>query len=101
MGSEEGYEPLFETKKSKGRVLYRLFAATIFVGICLIWAYRLIHIPNYGENGRWVWIGLFMSELWFGLYWILTQSLRWNQVYRSTFKNRLSHRSENLLCLHK
>ncbi|KAK4849895.1 hypothetical protein QYF36_001859 [Acer negundo] len=37
------------------------------------------------------------AELWFGLYWILTQALRWNQVYRSTFKDRLSQRYEKEL----
>lgn len=84
--------PLFETRKAKGRVTYRLFAASIFVGICLIWVYRVSHIPKQGEDGRWVWIGLLCAELWFGFYWILTQALRWNQVYRQTFKDRLSQR---------
>ncbi|GMH25488.1 hypothetical protein Nepgr_027331 [Nepenthes gracilis] len=35
------------------------------------------------------------AEMWFTLYWILTQALRWNPVYRSTFKDRLSNRYKN------
>ncbi|RVX14694.1 Cellulose synthase-like protein E6 [Vitis vinifera] len=89
MGSE-GYAPLFETRRAKGRFLYRMFAASMFLGMCLIWAYRVIHIPT--EDGRWGWIGLLLAELWFGLYWLLTQASRWNPIYRSTFKDRLSQR---------
>ncbi|KAF2286223.1 hypothetical protein GH714_011890 [Hevea brasiliensis] len=62
------------------------------MGVCFIWAYRFGNIPREGEDGRWVWIGLLGAELWFGLYWLLTQALRWNQVYRWTFKDRLYHR---------
>lgn len=91
MGSE-GYAPLFETRRAKGRLLYRMFAASMFLGICLIWAYRVIHIPT--EDGRWGWIGLLLAELWFGLYWLFTQASRWNPIYRSTFKDRLSQRYE-------
>ncbi|XP_002522779.2 cellulose synthase-like protein E1 [Ricinus communis] len=96
MGSDK-HTPLFETRRAKGRVFYRLFAATVFVGICLICAYRLIHMPREGEDGRWVWIGLLGAELWFGLYWVITQSLRWQPVYRHTFKDRLSNRYQNNL----
>ncbi|KAJ7960952.1 putative Cellulose synthase [Quillaja saponaria] len=96
MGTDE-YDPLFETKKVKGRVMFRLFSVSLFVGICFIWAYRLKHIPKEGEDGRWVWIGLLGSELWFSLYWVLTQALRWNPVYRHTFKDRLSQRYEKNL----
>lgn len=88
----EGHFPLFETKIAKGRLIYRLFAASIFVGISLIWVYRLSHIPKQGEDGRWVWFGLLASEIWFGFYWLLTQALRWSPTYRYTFKDRLSHR---------
>uniref|UniRef100_A0A2C9VFY1 Cellulose synthase-like protein E1 n=1 Tax=Manihot esculenta TaxID=3983 RepID=A0A2C9VFY1_MANES len=91
MGSDK-YMPLFETKRAKGRVLYRLFAGTLFTGICFIWAYRVGNIPKQGEDGRWVWIGLLGAELWFGFYWVLTQALRWNRVYRCIFKDRLSQR---------
>ncbi|KAB1215087.1 Cellulose synthase-like protein E6 [Morella rubra] len=93
MGSD-GYYPLFETRKAKGRVIYRLYALSVLVGICLIWVYRASHIPKPGEDGRWGWIGLLGAELWFGLYWVLTQAHRWNLVYRSTFKDRLSQRYE-------
>ncbi|KAH7837625.1 hypothetical protein Vadar_015978 [Vaccinium darrowii] len=40
---------------------------------------------------------MFMSELWFTLYWVVTQSARWNPVYRYTFKDRLSQRYEKVL----
>ncbi|KAM6550747.1 hypothetical protein CsatB_000555 [Cannabis sativa] len=39
-----------------------------------------------------VWIGLFLSELWFTLYWLVTLVVRWNPVYRHTFKDRLIHK---------
>ncbi|KAL5803849.1 hypothetical protein ACOSQ3_030649 [Xanthoceras sorbifolium] len=94
MGSD-GYVPLFETKKVKGRVIYRLFSVLIFVGICLILVYRFKCIPREGEDGRWVWIGLFAAELCFSLFWVCTQALRWNRVYRCTFKDRLSQRYED------
>ncbi|PRQ35155.1 putative cellulose synthase (UDP-forming) [Rosa chinensis] len=42
-------------------------------------------------------MGLLGAELWFGLYWILTQSCRWNLTFRQTFKDRLSQRFENEL----
>ncbi|XP_050246399.1 cellulose synthase-like protein E1 isoform X2 [Quercus robur] len=93
----DGYLPLFETRRAKGRVLYRLFMISVFVGICLIWIYRVSHIPRKGEDGRWGWIGLLGAEFWFGLYWVLTQAHRWNQVYRCTFKDRLSQRHEKEL----
>ncbi|KAJ7960953.1 Cellulose synthase [Quillaja saponaria] len=84
--------PLFETKEARFRGVYKLFASTIFVSICLIWLYRLTNIPRAGEHGRWAWIAMF-----FGLYWILTQSLRWNVVYQHPFNERLSHRYEDKL----
>ncbi|KAL4618577.1 hypothetical protein ACB092_06G020700 [Castanea dentata] len=96
MGSD-GYLPLFETRRARGRVLYRLFVVSVFVGVCLIWIYRVSHIPRKGEDGKWGWIGLLGAEFWFGLYWVLTQALRWNQVYRCTFKDRLSQRHEKEL----
>ncbi|KAJ3679099.1 hypothetical protein LUZ60_017110 [Juncus effusus] len=94
--AEEG--PLFETKIKEGRrIWYNLYALTVLVSICMVWIYRALNIPSKGEKGRWAWIGLFLSELWFGLYWLISQSLRSNLVYRSTFKEKLSIRyKENL-----
>ncbi|XP_008811269.2 cellulose synthase-like protein E6 isoform X3 [Phoenix dactylifera] len=91
MGGEDE-SPLFETKGEKGRIWYKLYAFSVFVGLCLIWVYRASHIPKLGEEGRWIWLGLFGAELWFGFYWVLNQSVRWNPVYRRTFKERLSKR---------
>ncbi|KAI6690786.1 hypothetical protein NL676_027614 [Syzygium grande] len=91
----EGYIPLFETTRARGTLAYRVFASTIFLGICMIWAYRLSHVPSEPEHGPiWVWFGLLAAELWFGLYWVLMQACRWSLVYRRTFKDRLSHRYE-------
>ena len=70
MGSDE-YLSLFETRRAKGRVLYRLLVVSVFMGICLIWIHRVSHIPRKGEDGRWGWIALLGAELWFGLYWLL------------------------------
>ncbi|KAG6423878.1 hypothetical protein SASPL_114283 [Salvia splendens] len=82
---------LFETKNAKGDLVYKVFASSIFAGIILIWIYRATHVI---ENGRIVWMGMVGAEIWFGFYWILTQSHRWNRVYRRTFKERLSKRPE-------
>ncbi|MFS7963750.1 hypothetical protein Hanom_Chr08g00742021 [Helianthus anomalus] len=87
--------PLFETKRAKGRKLHRVFATTVLVSIVLIWVYRATQQPPLAavSGGRsWWWTGMFMAELWFGLYWVLTQSVRWNPTYRRTFKQRLSQR---------
>ncbi|KAG2682609.1 hypothetical protein I3760_11G199000 [Carya illinoinensis] len=89
---------LFETKEARFRGAYRLFASTIVVGICLIWVYRLSHLPRSAhDQGRWAWIGLFLADVCFSLYWIFTQSARCNVVYRYPFKDRLSHRYEEKL----
>ncbi|KAL5802183.1 hypothetical protein ACOSQ4_030488 [Xanthoceras sorbifolium] len=91
-------QPLFETKEAEGRVVYRFFAGTMMVGICLVWFYRILHVPEAGDQeGRWAWIGMFMAELWFGLYWIVTQPVRFNIRYRFPFKDRLSTRYEDKL----
>eukprot|EP00262_Sarcandra_glabra_P009225 TRINITY_DN232_c0_g1_i3.p1 TRINITY_DN232_c0_g1~~TRINITY_DN232_c0_g1_i3.p1 ORF type:complete len:729 (-),score=99.72 TRINITY_DN232_c0_g1_i3:105-2291(-) len=87
---EEGDLRLFETKEEKGRSAYKLLASSMFVGICWIWAYRLSQIPR--DGGRWIWMGMLGAELWFGIYWILSQSVRWNRIHRYTLKDRLSLR---------
>ena len=91
MGDNNGL-PLFVTKSAKGRILFQLYAILIFVGVCLIFLYRMSHIPKREEAGRWAWIGLFLSELWFSFYWFLTTFVRLNPIYRYTFKDRLSLR---------
>ncbi|MFS7963710.1 putative cellulose synthase (UDP-forming) [Helianthus anomalus] len=92
--------PIFETKRAKGRKLHRVFATTVLVSIIWIWVYRATQQPPLGavSGGRsWWWTGMFMAELWFGLYWVLTQSVRWNPTYRRTFKQLLSQRYEDQL----
>ncbi|XP_073117697.1 cellulose synthase-like protein E6 isoform X3 [Elaeis guineensis] len=90
----ESYESLFEAKQAKGRLAYKLFACSMLVGICLIWFYRATHVPGWGEQGRWAWIGIFVAELWFGFYWIITQSVRWSPIYYYTHTEKLSQRDE-------
>ncbi|KAI3838605.1 hypothetical protein MKX03_030371 [Papaver bracteatum] len=101
---EEYNLPLFETKESKGRLAYRLFSVSTFICICLILVYRARYIVTgfadggeFGESGRRCWIGLFGCEIWFSIYWLFTQAVRWNLVYRNTFKHRLSLRYEEKL----
>ncbi|TKY57408.1 Cellulose synthase protein E1 [Spatholobus suberectus] len=97
-GMDSGeYYSLFETRRDRGRHIRRLFTISLFVAICFIWAFRLSHIPANGDNGKWAWLGLFAAELWFGLYWLFGQALRWNLVFRKTFNNKLSQRYESSL----
>ncbi|KDP39303.1 hypothetical protein JCGZ_01060 [Jatropha curcas] len=98
---EEEKLPLFETQQAKGRVLFRLFACTVFVGICFIWIYRIIYFPISSSSSSvarlWVWVVMFMAELCFGFFWICNQSLRWNVTYPHPFKHRLSQRYKDKL----
>ncbi|XP_027930587.1 cellulose synthase-like protein E1 [Vigna unguiculata] len=97
MGITE-HTPLFETKKSRGRLIYRSFATSLFVCICFVWIYRISHIIDAkGEDGKWVWLGMLGAEFWFGFYWVLTQAFRWNLVFRKPFRNILSQRYERKL----
>jgi len=97
MGITE-HTPLFETKKSRGRLIYRSFATSLFVCICFVWIYRISHIIDAkGEDGKWVWLGMLGAEFWFGFYWVLTQAFRWNLVFRKPFRNILSQRCHLLL----
>ncbi|CAI9292438.1 unnamed protein product [Lactuca saligna] len=96
MGDIEHF-PLFETKQTKGRTLFKVYAASMAMGICLICVYRATHTPEKGKTGRYLWIGLFMAELWFTFYWLITQLVRWNPVTHLTFKDQLSLKYENVL----
>ncbi|KAK3022669.1 hypothetical protein RJ639_045435 [Escallonia herrerae] len=86
---KDGYLPLFETKGAKGRIPYWFYAGSMFMGICLICIFRVSHIPAQGDFRRPAWIGMFMAELWFSFFWLITQSVRWNPIRRYTFKERL------------
>ncbi|KAK2984236.1 hypothetical protein RJ640_010195, partial [Escallonia rubra] len=94
---KDGYLPLFETKGAKGRIPYWLYAGSMFMGICLICIFRVSHLPAKGDFRRPAWTGLFMAELWFSFYWLITQSARWNPIRRYTFKERLYQRYEEVL----
>ncbi|KAJ4754186.1 Cellulose synthase family protein [Rhynchospora pubera] len=83
---------LFAIETGKGMVAYRLYATSILVSTCLVWWYRATHIPSIGEKGRWLWIGISLAEMFTGLYWIVTQFLRLNPIYRHAFPDRLSQR---------
>lgn len=91
---DDKINPLFETFTKKGTFLYKLFATTILVSIISIWVYRATQLPPFTVSGGWRlrWIGMFVAELMLGLYWIMTQSVRWNPTYRRTFKQRLTQR---------
>ncbi|XP_028785454.1 cellulose synthase-like protein E1 [Neltuma alba] len=101
--------PLFETRRATDGwlITYRLFSISLFIGIFSIWLYRFSHLFNIhggveeedddGEKSWVVWVGSLAAELFFGLYWLLTQALRWNPVFRQTFKHRLSQRYEHSL----
>lgn len=89
---ENDYLPLFETKEANGRRLYWFYALSMVVGISLTCIHRVSNFPQ--ENGlkRWAWTGIFMAELWFIAYWIITQFTRYHAVFRYTFKDRLTSR---------
>ncbi|CAN6224824.1 unnamed protein product [Urochloa humidicola] len=90
-------ERLFATEKVGGRALYKLQAVTVFAGICLVLCYRVTHVP---EAGRAAWLGMLAAELWFGFYWVITQSVRWHPIRRRTFKDRLAARyGDRLPCV--
>ncbi|MBA0874941.1 hypothetical protein Goshw_024255, partial [Gossypium schwendimanii] len=94
---KNGYLPLFETRPARGLVFFRSYAASIFIGICFICFHRVSCFP---VTERWVWVGMFVAELWFSFYFFITVIVKWNPVFRSTFKDRLSSRSSSLsLCL--
>lgn len=90
---EKDDSPLFEAKPAgRERSYRRLAIGSTVLGILLILVYRWTHIPTAGKFERFVWIGMFVSEIWFGFYYLLTQACRWSPLYYSTFKDRLSRR---------
>ncbi|KAK6774128.1 hypothetical protein RDI58_029367 [Solanum bulbocastanum] len=54
-------------------------------------------MASKGESGRIAWICMFLAEVCFGFYWIITQSVRWNAIYTYPYNNRLSLRYEENL----
>lgn len=93
-------EPLFETRRRTGRMIaYRVFSASVFGCICWILFYRVTVPVEIYENRtglvRLIWLVMLIVEIWFGLYWVVIQSLRWNPVWRFPFTDRLSRRYGN------
>ncbi|XP_057752664.1 cellulose synthase-like protein E1 isoform X2 [Arachis stenosperma] len=96
MGKNEESHPLFETRRAKGIFIHRIFSFSMFLGILFIWVYRVSYMPRKSsEDGKWVWLGMFLCELWFGLYWLMRLSLRWNPVFRQPFPHTLSQRYDD------
>ncbi|KAF8781062.1 hypothetical protein HU200_001034 [Digitaria exilis] len=83
---------LFGTEKLGGRAVYRVHAATVLAGICLVLYHRATHVPAAG-TGRAAWLGMLAAELWFAFYWVITQSVRWCPIRRRAFTDRLAARS--------
>ncbi|KAI6704719.1 hypothetical protein NL676_007681 [Syzygium grande] len=89
---EKSNLPLFETKSAKNRFIFGLYTLSIFISICFILYFRILHLPVSKTAEKLAWLGAFFSELWFAFYWFLTIVIRWNPSYRHTFKDRLSQR---------
>lgn len=90
--------PLFETKEAKGRIAYRLFSSSMSAAICMIFAYRVTHmLDSLKQEKGLAWFLMSLAELWFAVYWVITQFVRWKPVYRYTFKHKLSQRYEDKL----
>ncbi|KFK35563.1 hypothetical protein AALP_AA4G007100 [Arabis alpina] len=83
------HDRLFETRRRRtGRMIaYRAFAVSVFGCICWILFYR-VTVPVENRTG----LVMLILEIWFGLYWVIRQSLRWNPVWRYTFTDKLSLR---------
>ncbi|VFQ66715.1 unnamed protein product [Cuscuta campestris] len=77
------------------------------MAICFIWIYRFRNIISSerkeeeeggGRRRRAAaWMGMLVSEVMLGVYWIFTQSVRWSVVYHSPFIHTLSLRYEEKL----
>ncbi|KAK1391587.1 cellulose synthase-like protein E6 [Heracleum sosnowskyi] len=98
--------------RNEGGALFessRAFAASTLLALLSVWLYRCMYLfcPSFLltstlndhriHNHGLVWIGMIAAEVWFGLYWILTQAARWNPIYRRTFKDNLTNRHEKEL----
>ncbi|XP_052167114.1 cellulose synthase-like protein E1 [Oryza glaberrima] len=92
----ERRRPLFTTEELGGRAVYRVQAATVAAGILLVLYYRATRVPAAGE-GRAAWLGMAAAELWFAVYWVIAQSVRWRPFRRRTFRDRLAERYEQNL----
>ena len=86
----------------RARALYGVYAVTVSVGICLVLYCRAAGVLRRsaaaGEAGSqaWLWLGMLAAELWFGLCWVVAQSVRWRPVRRRAFRDRLAARSDRL-----
>uniref|UniRef100_J3MYG8 Cellulose synthase-like protein E6 n=1 Tax=Oryza brachyantha TaxID=4533 RepID=J3MYG8_ORYBR len=99
MAAETNRRRLFATEKMGGRAVYRFQAATMAAGILLVLYYRATRVPAAGEGWA-AWVGMLAAELWYAVYWVITQSVRWCPIRRRTFKDRLAERyEENLPCV--
>ncbi|CAL5087817.1 unnamed protein product [Urochloa decumbens] len=100
-------ERLVSTGRFGARAVYKLYAATVAAGICLVLYYRAARVPtgDKASGGRapaWLWLGMLAAELWFGLCWVVAQSVRWRPVRRRVFSDRLAarqHGNNNLPCV--
>lgn len=92
MRHDHTMERLFATERLRARAPYMLYAATVAAGICLVLYYRVARAPAGGRAAAWLWLGMLAAELWFGLCWIATQSVRWRPVRRRVFSDRLAAR---------
>lgn len=101
---------LFESRGISRSMLIcsRAFAASTLLAILWVWLYRFIYLffpslltdtlnHNRSHYHALAWIGMFAVEVWFGLYWLLTQAARWKPIYRRTFKDNLSCRHDKEL----
>ncbi|KAF8023277.1 hypothetical protein BT93_F0698 [Corymbia citriodora subsp. variegata] len=95
--AEKSNLPLFETKFFKNRLIFRLYALSIFISICFIFYFRILHLPESKTAEKLAWLGAFFSEIWFAFYWFINIVVRWNPSYRRTFKDRLSQRYGEVL----
>ncbi|KAF8781060.1 hypothetical protein HU200_001032 [Digitaria exilis] len=96
-------ERLFATERLRARALYMFYAATVATAICLVLYYRVAFVPGEAGGGRatsWLWLGMLAAELWFGVCWVVAQSVRWRPVRRRAFSDRLAARyGDNLPCV--